>query len=88
VAIRSLRRLGLRVPEDVSVVGYSDLLLASCVDPPLTTVAQPFQEMGRSAVRHLLAYLEGEREAPAAEPIPDFLPTHLVVRESTGLAPI
>jgi DNA-binding LacI/PurR family transcriptional regulator len=84
VAIRSLRRIGLQVPANVSVVGYSDLLLATCVDPPLTTIAQPFQQMGRSAVSHLLALVEGRAEAPREAGVNILLPTRLVVRESTG----
>lgn len=86
VAIRALRRIGLRVPEDVSVIGYSDLLLATCLDPPLTTIAQPFQEMGRVAVRHLLALLEGQAEISVNQPLNSLLPTQLVVRQSTGPA--
>ena len=46
--------LGLRVPADVSVMGFGDLNIASLCNPPLTTLAQPFQLMGRLAVRHLL----------------------------------
>jgi DNA-binding LacI/PurR family transcriptional regulator len=86
VAIRALRRMELRVPADVSVVGYSDLLLADCVDPPLTTIAQPYPEMGRVAVRHLLARLEEENEAPADEAGERLLPTELIVRASTAPA--
>jgi DNA-binding LacI/PurR family transcriptional regulator len=88
VAIRTLRRIRLRVPEAVSVVGYSDLLLATCIDPPLTTIAQPFQEMGRNAVSHLLARLEDQIEMPVDESIDYLLPTQLVVRASTGPAPV
>jgi DNA-binding LacI/PurR family transcriptional regulator len=84
VAIRTLRRMGWQVPADVSVVGYSDLILAECVDPPLTTIAQPFHDIGRVAVHHLLALLEAEGEALADESGEHLLPTRLVVRASTG----
>jgi LacI family transcriptional regulator len=84
VAIRALRRMELQVPKDVSVVGYSDLILAECVDPPLTTIAQPFHEMGRVAVHHLLTRLESESETLSEEPGEHLLPTQLVVRASTG----
>jgi len=52
-AVRALRARGVRVPEDVSVVGYDDIPLSAWVDPPLTTVAQQTQEMGHWAVRRL-----------------------------------
>ena len=49
-AIRAARRLGLRVPDDVSVVGFDDSPFMNCTDPPLTTVRQPIQAMGQAAV--------------------------------------
>src|SRR4029077_19374232 len=59
-AIRAIRRAGLRVPEDVSVVGYDDSAFMSAVEPPLTTVRQPIEAMGRAAVAALLAQIRGE----------------------------
>ena len=53
-AIRAVRRAGLRVPEDVSVVGYDDSAFMSCTDPPLTTVRQPIESMGRAAIELLV----------------------------------
>jgi DNA-binding LacI/PurR family transcriptional regulator len=84
VAVRTLRRMGLRVPQDVSVVGYGDLLLAACTDPPLTTVAQPFEEIGRVAVRRLIVPDGGGTDARTAV---ELMPTRLVVRGSTAPAP-
>ncbi len=83
VAMRTLRRQGLHVPEDVSVVGFGDFRTSQFWEPPLTTVAQPFQEMGRLAVRRLLQKIQ----APD-DPLPreDALPTQLIVRESTAAA--
>ncbi|GAA4716696.1 LacI family DNA-binding transcriptional regulator [Nocardioides conyzicola] len=78
-AIRAVRRAGLRVPEDVSVIGYDDSAFMSSVEPPLTTVRQPIEAMGRAAVAALLAQIRGE-EAPADELL--FEP-ELVVRRST-----
>jgi DNA-binding LacI/PurR family transcriptional regulator len=81
-AIRGARRAGLRVPEDVSVIGYDDSAFMSSVEPPLTTVRQPIEAMGRAAVGALLAQIRGE-EAPAEELL--FEP-ELVVRRSTSPA--
>jgi len=78
-AIRAARRRGLSVPGDVSVVGYDDSAFMSSVEPPLTTVRQPIEAMGRAAVASLLAQMRGE-EIPADELL--FEP-ELVVRKST-----
>jgi LacI family transcriptional regulator len=77
--LSAVREAGLRVPEDVSLVGFDDIPLAAQVHPPLTTVRQPLQQMGRSAVNTLLAMIAGI-EAPS--PLIT-LPTELVVRAST-----
>ena len=58
-AYAALRELGIRVPEDVSVVGFDDTLLAPFATPPLTTIRQPLAEMGRYAARSLFRLLEG-----------------------------
>ncbi|HET8615588.1 MAG TPA: LacI family DNA-binding transcriptional regulator [Actinomycetales bacterium] len=79
-AIRAARRAGLRVPDDVSVVGYDDSPLIAFTDPPLTTVRQSVQAMSEAAVRALLDEIAGE-PAPRAEFV--FRP-ELVVRSSTG----
>src|SRR6202008_559678 len=57
-AIRAVRRAGLSVPGDVSVVGFDDSTWLNCTDPPLTTVRQPIQSMGRSAVAILVNQME------------------------------
>lgn len=87
VACRVLRSLGCHVPEDVSLVGFANLGMASFSDPPLTTVAQPFAAMGRSAVLRLLAPPSEEPGPPNREGISFYrerLPTNLIVRNSTG----
>jgi DNA-binding LacI/PurR family transcriptional regulator len=80
-AIARLRQAGLRVPEDVSVVGYDDLPVAAVVDPPLTTIHQPMQEVGELATTLLLDQLQpGDGRSPRADT--HLLPAALVDRGS------
>lgn len=78
--LRALAELGLRVPDDVSVVGFDDIPSAAYLSTPLTTVRVPKREMGRRAAERLLAVLEGEDE-PGRTPI--VLEAELVERAST-----
>ncbi len=80
-ACKAARRLGLRVPEDVSVTGVDDLALATAVDPELTTVRLPAQAVGAEGMRALMAALDGK---PAGDTT---LPVELVVRDSSALPP-
>jgi LacI family repressor for deo operon, udp, cdd, tsx, nupC, and nupG len=82
-AIRAARSRGLRVPEDVSVVGYDDSQLIAFTDPPLTTVRKPVHAMGQAAVRAILDEIAGTG-APHSEFV--FHP-ELVVRGSTASGP-
>ncbi|HEY4412652.1 MAG TPA: LacI family DNA-binding transcriptional regulator [Gaiellaceae bacterium] len=79
-AIRAARARGLRVPEDLSIVGFDDVEHATIVTPTLTTVRQPLAEMGRTAVSLLMRLLERH----SLETLHVELATRLVVRESTG----
>jgi LacI family transcriptional regulator len=79
-ALRALRRRGRRVPADTSVVGFDDVPVAAYVDPPLTTISQRTEEMGRWAVTRLIG--ENGTGPPSVR-----LPVDLQVRESTGPAP-
>ena len=81
-AIRALQEQGIRVPQDVSVLGFDDIPGAAFYSPSLTTVRQPLNRMGEVAAETLLNRLEARREYPseiAIEP-------ELVVRESTANA--
>ncbi len=60
-AVRAVRRFGLSVPDDISVVGYDDSSFMTCTDPPLTTVRQPIEAMGRAAVELLTGAIAGVR---------------------------
>jgi LacI family transcriptional regulator len=85
-AIRTMQvaqELGLEVPRDLSVIGFDNVPESALASPPLTTIAQPIQEMGRQAVRMLLELLGG-RELDATHVT---LPTELIVRQSTGSVP-
>jgi DNA-binding LacI/PurR family transcriptional regulator len=82
-AIRAIRRAGLSVPGDVSVVGYDDSQFMSCTDPPLTTVRQPIEAMGKAAVALLINQIENV----AVHPEELLFEPELVVRGSTGPAP-
>jgi len=77
-ALRAVRELGRRVPDDVAVVGFDDALFASYADPPLTTIRQPVERLGQEMVRLLLHRLSD----PQCEPQTVILPTELVVRTS------
>lgn len=82
-AVRAARRAGLRVPQDVSVVGFDDSALMSCTEPPLTTVRQPIESMGRTVIDLLLSQIAGTTEQGHEllfEP-------ELVLRSSTAPAP-
>ncbi|HVC72770.1 MAG TPA: LacI family DNA-binding transcriptional regulator [Mycobacteriales bacterium] len=77
-AIRSLRAAGRQVPRDVAVVGFEDSPSAAHTDPPLTTVHQPVELMGREMVRMLLTRISGGTPEESLV----ILPTHLVTRDS------
>ena len=82
-AIRATKRAGLSVPTDLSVVGYDDSAFMNCTEPPLTTVRQPIEAMGRAAVDLLAGLIAGVDVGPDEllfEP-------ELVVRGSTGPVP-
>lgn len=97
--LRAAEELGLRVPEDLTVVGADDVRLASYVRPRLTTIRQPMYEIGRLATECLLQL--PPRPVPAAEPVSGadrmstaafvrplhVTPTRLVIRESSGPPP-
>jgi DNA-binding LacI/PurR family transcriptional regulator len=75
-ALQQLREAGRFVPDDVAVVGFDDLAVATVSEPPLTTIRQPIDDIGREMSRMLLAVIDGRR------PSPIILPTELVIRKS------
>lgn len=79
-ALAAIREAGLRVPDDISIVGFNDIPLAGLLEPALTTVRVPQLEMGRGAAELLVARLEGRQAGPCRV----ILPTTLIVRASSA----
>jgi LacI family transcriptional regulator len=78
--LRAAKEVGFQVPRDVSVIGFGDVPLASMTDPPLTTVREPFQEMGYRAADIVLRMVEGKKLPRRTLT----LPVELVIRNSTA----
>jgi LacI family repressor for deo operon, udp, cdd, tsx, nupC, and nupG len=78
--IDTARKRGSRIPGDLSVVGFDDIRFAQCIDPPLTTIAQPMRAIGEGTVRLLLDILNGNELAPVSVT----LPHSLQIRASTA----
>lgn len=81
--LRVLRSEGLRVPEDIALTGFDDLPYAAHLEVPLTTVAQPREQLGSTGARLLIDRIEGQR---GAQPVAVRLPTRLLVRRSSDWA--
>jgi DNA-binding LacI/PurR family transcriptional regulator len=82
--VRAIHDAGLRVPEDVSVVGFDDIISAAYQKPSLTTVRQPLRKMGSEGAQVLLDLIANPQTEPPAEIV---MEPELIVRESTGAAP-
>jgi len=79
-AMDAIRTRGLRIPEDISILGFDDIPQAAMVRPALTTVRQPLEQMGRLATQMLIDQLKNpEKQIGRIE-----LPTQLIVRDSTS----
>ena len=81
-ALKALREAGLRVPDDIALVGFDDLRIAAAVEPALTTVRQPIERLGSMAVDLLLDLIANSPNGQS--PVRMILPTQLVVRASCG----
>ena len=89
-AIAAAHHCGLRIPEDISIVGFADLGYAAYLHPSLTTVAQTPVVIGRRAAELLLGRIDQKNSgenAATSTPVCERIPVELVVRKSTGLAP-
>ncbi len=78
-ALKALKESWIRCPEEIAVIGYDGIERAKYVDPPLTTVQQPLEAMGREMVNIMVGLIEGKLKAPVQK---EFLP-QLIIREST-----
>jgi LacI family transcriptional regulator len=81
--LRTLAARGIRVPEDVALVGFDDIYPATLCDPPLTTVRQPIRGIGERACEQLIERIAN----PTLRPSVELLPTELVIRSSCGCPP-
>ena len=82
-AMQAIKEAGLQIPQDMSLAGFDDIAFAAYSDPPLTTIAQPAEEFGHTAVSLLVDVLTGKiSKAPKV-----IMPFELIVRHSTGPAP-
>lgn len=79
-ALTEAKAQGIRIPGDIAITGFDDIPLASLIDPPLTTISQPMEAMGRAAVEIVLRQIHQENTRDAAHVILDHA---LVIREST-----
>jgi DNA-binding LacI/PurR family transcriptional regulator len=79
-AIRALRDANLRVPEDISIVGFDDINVAAYHTPRLTTIRQPLHDMGETAARILLQRMQGFKDYPEEFAVPP----ELIIRETTA----
>jgi DNA-binding LacI/PurR family transcriptional regulator len=81
--VKGLRKLGVRVPDRVSVVGFDNIIFDELVEPQLTTIASPLYRMGFMGVSNCIAVAQGAK--PSGRPL--VLPVRLVVRQSTAAGP-
>lgn len=83
-AMQVIKKRGLKIPDDIAIVGYSNWFFSALMDPPLSSVHQPGFEMGMEAARLLISQIE-MKEKGESEVVPEkkILKTHLVIRESS-----
>jgi LacI family transcriptional regulator len=79
-AMRAIKDFGLKIPEDISIIGFDNLEFTPLFDPPLSTVAQPLYEMGEMAAKKLISIIKRKRNF---KPVVDVIETELIIRKST-----
>lgn len=84
VVMRAIHDEGLKIPEDVAVIGLDNVEMSQLIEPPLTTMAQPLYNMGKLAVEKILRIIKYKEEhGSLPEPLIDVLATELIIRKST-----
>ncbi len=80
VVMKAINDFGLKIPEDISVMGFDNIKISSMLNPPLSTVSQPLHEMGILAAQKLINIINGNRPS---EPVTDILNTEIIIRKTT-----
>jgi LacI family repressor for deo operon, udp, cdd, tsx, nupC, and nupG len=79
--LHEIKSAGLRVPRDISIVGFDDIRYAEVTDPPLTTISQPAEEIGERVMYQLCRHIETGKGASGS---PEIVPYKLVIRRSVA----
>ena len=82
-AMQAIKKSGLKIPNDVAVIGFSDWRMAAAVEPPLSSVKQPGYEMGKESARLLFESIRATEDNRVIDPTTIELKTEVVVRESS-----
>ncbi|KPU44516.1 catabolite control protein A [Oxobacter pfennigii] len=84
VIIRAIKDRGLRIPADISVMGFDNIEVSALIDPPLSTVSQPLYEMGVLAAKKLIDMIKAkEKNVIPSKPVIDYMNTDIIIRKST-----
>lgn len=83
VVMHALTDCGLRIPEDISVMGFDNVQISSLIDPPLSTISQPLYEIGELAMKKLIMQIKAKENGEQYVSSLDILPTDLIIRKST-----
>jgi LacI family transcriptional regulator len=76
--LNAIWQMGLKIPDDISVVGFDDISYATMITPPLTTIHQPIDQIASTAVKQLIQTIDD----PLTQPIDTVMPTRLVIRDT------
>ena len=85
--LHAIKSAGLRVPADISIMGFDDTRYAAVMDPPLTTISQPALEIGERVMYRLCREIEQGRQAGNSDGKPELVPHRLIIRESIAPPP-
>lgn len=80
ITMKAIHDLGLKIPDDISVLGFDNIKVSTMLNPPLSTVSQPFYEMGKLAATKIYNIINGQGPK---EPVVDVLNTEIIIRKTT-----